>query len=648
MAVLERATRRGEPLDRLRELAAQGRLETAYDEVAPLLAELADDPAPRPGWARRAGRLLGRADTAAVLARHPALSRVTVAVTGQSTVADVVEPLTGELARHGLLLDAVVGDHGAYLRDLTDPSGAFAGVAADLTLCLLDDSTVFAEVPAVWGPDDVARAAGEVAARIEGLVRRRAATGAGTLVLTTLPLPRERTHQLLDHRSRARLGMVWREFNTRLLRLGAEEAGVVVLDLDPLLAAGPPAADVRLAQYAGARLGAALLDACAREVAHLARALTGRTRKCLVLDLDHTLWDGVLGDDGPDKIAAAGTLRGEAFGAFQRVVRQLAGQGVLLAVSSKNDRDTVLRTLRTHPDLLLREDDFARVHADWEPKSGHLAAVAGALGIGDDALVLADDSPAERAEVRHSGVRAAVVPLDDEPALHVQRLLADGWFDTLAVTDEDRARTAHYRAAGERAALRATAGTHQDFLRELGVSVELSAPALHEHERLSQLTQRTNQFNLTGLRLTPAEVARAAADPGRLLLAARTADRFGAGGLTGALLAGREQDVLRIDNAWLSCRVLARGIEQALLAAVLDHARRQGHRAVLAVFRPTAKNTRARGLYPSLGFTAEGEREGALHFRHDLLELPAPPEHVRITGPLTGGLDRRNDRRKQT
>ncbi|MET8450828.1 HAD-IIIC family phosphatase [Streptomyces sp. NPDC005209] len=639
MAVPVRTTTRGEPLERLRELAAQGRLETAYDEVAPLLAELADDPGARPDWARRAGRLLARADRDAVLARHPDLSRVTVAVTGQSTAADVVEPLVGELARHGLLVNAVVGDHGAYLRDLTDPSGVFHGIAVDLALCLLDDTTVFAEVPAVWGPEDVARAADEVAARIEGLVRRRA--GGGTLVLNTLPLPRERTHQLVDHRSRARLGVVWREFNARLLRLGAEADGVVVLDLDPLIAACGPVADARLAQYAGARIGAGLLDAYAREVAHLARALTGRTRKCLVLDLDHTLWDGVLADDGAEALAAAGTLRGEAFGAFQRAVRQLAAQGVLLAVSSKNERGAVLEALRTHPDLVLREGDFASVHADWEPKSGHLAAVADALGIGDDALVFADDSPAERAEVRHSSVRAAVVPLDDEPALHVQRLLADGWFDTLAVTEEDRARAGHYRGAGARAALRAESGSHEEFLRGLGVHVDLCAPRAHEHERLAQLTQRTNQFNLTGLRLTPPEVARAVTDPDRTLLAARTADRFGENGLTGALLATREGDALRLDNAWLSCRVLARGIEQALLAAVLAHARDTGYRAVLAAYRPTAKNARVRDFYPALGFTAAGERDGALLFRHDLRRLPAPPEHVRITGTLTTGADGR-------
>ncbi|MFJ3232153.1 HAD-IIIC family phosphatase [Streptomyces sp. NPDC086787] len=639
MAVL--TTTRGEPLQRLRDLAARGRLEECYDETVPLLAELADDPGARPDWARRAGRLLARADRDAVLARHPHLTRVTVAVTGQSTAADVVEPLTGELARHGLLLNPVVGDHGAYLRDLTDPSGVFHGMTCDLALCLLDDSTIFAEVPAVWHPDDVARAATEVAERIEGLARHRAVTGAGTLVLNTLPLPRERTHQLIDHRSRARLGMTWREFNTRLLRLGAELPGVVVIDLDPLVAASGPVADARLAQYAGARIGAPLLDAYAREVAHLARALTGRTRKCLVLDLDNTLWDGVLGDDGHDGIAAAGTLRGDAFGAFQRAVRQLASQGVILAVSSKNERGAVLDALRTHPDLLLREGDFARVYADWEPKSGHLTAVAAALGIGDDALVFADDSPAERAEVRHSGVRAAVVPLDEEPALHLQRLLVDGWFDTLALTTEDRVRAAHYRAAGSRAELRAGAGSHADFLRGLDVQVALSAPESHEYERLAQLTQRTNQFNMTGLRLTPAEVAAAAADPGRLLLAARTADRFGANGLTGALLATRDGDVLRLDNAWLSCRVLARGVEQTLFAAVLAHARDTGHRMVLAGFRPTARNGRAAGLYPSLGFTAEGEHDGLLLFRHDLRRLPAVPEHVRTTGSAATGFDGR-------
>lgn len=565
---------------------------------------------------------------------------MTVAVTGESTVGHVVDPLTGELARHGLLLRPVLGEHGTYLRDLTDPSSELRAAATDLTLCLLDAETLFAQVPTAWGPEDVV-AAGEAALSRCAALAAGAATGTGTLVLNTVPLPRAYSHQLLDHRSRALLGAVWREFNARLLRLTETAPRLVVIDLEPLVGEGGPVTDPRLARYAKVQLGAELLAAYAREVAHLARAVRGMTRKCLVLDLDDTLWDGVLGERGPDGVAAAGTLRGEAFGAFQKCVKQLGSQGVLLAVSSKNDEDQVLAALRGHPDLVLREDDFVRINANWEPKDGNLADIADRLDIATDALVFADDSPAERARVRFGLPGVAVVPLDEEPALHVTRLLADGWFDTLRLTDEDRARTGEYHRQRERRALHEKAGSHEEFLRNLGVRVELGPPRAHEFARLSQLTLRTNQFNLTGGGHQESELAELAADPdGRLLLAARTSDRFGDNGLVGAVLGTFADGALHLDNMWLSCRVLARGIEQACLAVLLARARALGLSSVTARYVPTVRNHRVRDLYPSCGFTRIGTgaaEGGPVEFHHDLARVPDVPGHVRITEFLGEG-----------
>ncbi|MEE1781617.1 HAD-IIIC family phosphatase [Streptomyces sp. SP17BM10] len=614
-------------LDRLRELRAQGRLEREYAAVAGLLAdeELAADP----DGPRRAARLLARLDPDAVTASSPGTPSVTVAITGQSTVAGLVDPLTVELARHGLLLRPLLGDHGAYRYDLADPGGRFHGAGADLALCLLDPETVFARLPAVWRPADVERAGAQVLAELAQLV----AGYQGVLVLNTVPLTRRHTHQLIDRHARTRLALVWREFNAGLLRLAEEHPGVQVIDLDPLVAETGPVHDPRLAAYARAHYTEPLLTAYAREVAHLARALRGLARKCLVVDLDQTLWDGVLGDDGPDGIAAAGTPRGEAFGAFQRVVKQLGSQGVLLAVSSKNDPEQVAAVLRDHPDLVLRPDDFVRVRANWEPKDGNLLEIAGSLGIAPGALVFADDSPAERARVRHGAPEVALVALDDEPALHASRLLADGWFDCLRLTAEDEDRARQYRLDAERARLRERAGGEADFLRELRVGVELAPAAPHELERFAQLTQRTNQFNLTGLRLTAAQLALRAADPRSLVLAARTSDRFGPNGLTGAVLGRWDDDGLHLENVWLSCRVFSRGIEQACLAAVLALAAERGARAVHAWYRATPKNGRTRGFYPALGFATVVEHPDRVHFRHDLAGPPAVPDHIVMVGP---------------
>ncbi|MFI1887742.1 HAD-IIIC family phosphatase [Streptomyces jumonjinensis] len=635
------------PLDRLRALHREGRLAPAYPEVPGLLAELAStgDPAgpPAPDLVR-AGQLLARLDPGEVLAEHPGTDVFTVAVTGHSTLSGLTAPLTAELARHGLLLRAHSGDFGSWFRDLQDTGSELYAAGADLALCVLDAHVVFDELPHPWLVADVERVAAAKLALIGSLAERYVAHGGGTLVLNTLPLQRSHARRLVDARSRARLGVVWREFNAGLLRLAAAHDRVHVIDLDPLAASCGPVSEPRLAAYAKVLLGDELLSCYAREIGHLARGLRGRAKKVLVVDLDNTLWDGILGDDGAEGIAAATTYRGEAFGRFQKAVGQLGAQGVLLAVCSKNDREPVLKVLRDHPDMALRESDFVRINANWDPKDGNLLDIARRLNLGVDSLVFADDSAFECGLVARSLPAVAVVRLDDEPALHVERLLADGWFDVPELTAEDRVRAEQYRTDAARQDLQESAGSMEEYLAGLGVRVSFSPVREHEIARVSQVTLRTNQFNLTTERLQQADVRALLDSPGRLVLAIRSADRFGENGLVGAVLISIDEGggSWRIDNAMLSCRVFARGIEQACLAAVLRQARDSGAAEVHARYRPTAKNRRVRGLYPSLGFAETGEGgDGTVSFRHHLAEesLPGVPAHIELTAEFTARRD---------
>jgi FkbH-like protein len=619
-----------EALERVRALQAGGRLAVEYPELHRLLAPLgAGDPA-----LAKAGRLLARLDPDEVLAHRPDLPVVGVAVTGSSTLGALAPSLHAEFARHGLLPRLTLGDYDAWQVDLRDPTGALHAPDTGLALVLLDASVVFDRLPPVWNAAEAAAAAEATGEEIEALVHGFLSRSRATLVLNTLPLTRLHTHQLVDLRSRAALGAAWHGLNSRLLRLGAELERVVVLDLDVLLAQGGPLCDPRLAAYAGEELGEELLARCAREVGHLARALTGRTKKVLVLDLDNTLWDGVLGEDGAEGIAARTTLRGEAFGRVQRLAGQLGSQGVLLAVCSKNDRAPVLEVLRDHPDMRLREADFVAVQADWGPKNKGLEEIAERLGLGVDSFVFADDSAFETGLVAAALPQVAVVPLGAEPALAPERLLADGWFDTLELTEADRERSARYRVEAARSDLRESASSVEEYLRQLGVRVSVERAHLGDVGRLAQLTQRTNQFNLTTERLTAPEVRSMTEDPGRLVLTVRSSDRFGDDGVVGALFACREPDGLRVENLLLSCRVLGRGIERAVVASVLDHAKVEGLTQVTAGYRPTPRNHRVREFWPSVGFVALDSQPDdpavELTFRHPLDRPLDLPEHVRL------------------
>lgn len=625
------------PLDRLRALHREGRLAQEYPSVPALLAELSGPDGDLAALAR-AGRVLARLDADAVRERHPHVRPATVAVTGHGVLDALTPALTAQFARHGIPLRTREAEYDSWLRELRDGTSPLYEPGTELALCVLDAQVVFDELPLPWQITDLAAALDDRLRQLTALVARYSEQGPGTLVLNTLPLLPAHTRQLVDHASRAELGARWREFNAGLLRLSAEHPRLHVVDLDPLVAEGGPVRDSRLAAYAKVHLGEEVLGRYAREVGHLARTLRGRTKKVLVVDADNTLWDGILGDDGPDGIAAATTYRGEAFGKFQRVVKQIGAQGVLLAVCSKNDREPVLGVLRDHPDMTLREGDFTRINANWDPKDGNLRDIAARLNLGVDSFVFADDSPFECGLVAAALPEVAVVRLDEEPALHVDRLLADGWFDVRALTAEDRLRAGQYRSEAARRDLQDSAGSMEDYLRALDIRLEVSPVRDHEVARIAQITLRTNQFNLTTRRLQEADVRRLRADPDQLVLVLRARDRFGDNGVIGAVFAERAGGTWTIDNMLLSCRVFARGIEQATVSSLLAHARASGATAVRASYRPTAKNHRVRGFWPSLGFgtTAESE-DGALEFRHDLADVPPVPGHLSLAVSFSGG-----------
>ncbi len=612
----------------LLDLHRAGKLVSRYPAIRGLLAGLSD------AELTSAGQLLARLDPDEVLREHPAVQAVTVFVTGHGTLAQLTAPLVAEFARHGLLARTVAADFDSYVFELGDPGSELYAADPDLALCVLDPMVIFDEVPVPWRPEDVERVAGEKYDLLEGLAARFQATGRGTLVLNTLPLLRSFSAQLVDHRSRARLGAVWREFNARLLGLADEYPAVVVLDLDPLIAEGIAPCDPRLSRYAKAHLSPALLARYAREVGHLSRHVTGRTKKALVLDLDGTLWGGILGEDGADGIELAGGYRGEAYQAFQQVVRQLGGQGVLLGVVSKNDPEPVATVFREHPEMALKEDDLVRICANWRPKPDNLTELAGALNLGVDGFVFVDDSPYECGLVRHALPGVAVVQVGAEPALHVEDLLRDGWFDTRQLTTEDRTRGAKYREDLVRKDFLDGFDSLEDYLHGLRMTVRLAEVGEAEVPRVSQLTLRTNQFNMTTVRLQPGDLRTLIAEPATRVVAVQAGDRFGDNGLVGAVFLRREGDTLHIDNYVLSCRVFSRGIEQACLSAVLRYARASGVTTVSARHRATAKNGKVRDFYPRHGFLPVTDDGETAVFQHDLADIPAHPSHIRLTDLL--------------
>jgi FkbH-like protein len=348
------------------------------------------------------------------------------------------------------------------------------------------------------------------------------------------------------------------------------------------------------------------MPALGHQLTALLRAILGLASKCLALDLDGVLWGGVIGEDGLAGIQLGGGPAGEAFVDFQRYVQSLARTGVLLAVCSKNNPEDAVLPFRQHPEMVLRERDIAVFMANWQPKEENLRAIAAAMNIGLDAMVFVDDNPAERSRVRQNLPEVEVVEMPADPAQYVAAVSRLGLFETLAITSEDRQRTASIRENLERKTLESAAGSVDDYLVQLDIHVQLAPFDEANLPRIVQLINKTNQFNLTTRRHADAEV-RALLAAGAYTQAMRTSDRFGDSGLTGVLIAVPEGAGLRVDTWLMSCRVLGRRLDEAMFAALVRYASENRYTHITGEYIPTAKNSQVADLYVRLGCVAAGQ-----------------------------------------
>lgn len=525
---------------------------------------------------------------------------VRLALLGSSTLTHLIPGIRVGALRRGLWVDVYEGAYGMYRRELHEPSSPLHAFRPDVLLLALDahhlggvaDSSVEEILDGLSGCWKLAR---------ESL-------GCTVLQQTALPV----FPAILGNNERryanSPLARIW-SINEHL-RERADREGVHLLEADHLAACEGVKAwfDEALWHRSKQEVHPRASHIYGEHVGRLLAAIRGRSYKCLVLDLDNTLWGGVIGDDGLSGIALGqGSAVGEAHLAVQRYALELSRRGVILAVCSKNDESVALEAFDRHPEMLLRSKDIACFVANWDDKATNLRQIARRLNIGTDALVFADDNPFERNLVRQEIPEVAVPELPEDPAGYAACIAAAGYFEALGVTNEDRDRTELYRTNAEREALRETVTDLPAYLASLRMELRCSPFDEVGLPRIVQLINKTNQFNLTTRRYTEPEVRAVLADAGALHLQFRLIDRFGDNGIIG-LVIGRLQSggELVLDTWLMSCRVLGRQVESATLNVVARQARSLGARTLIGHYRPTQKNGMVKDHYPKLGFQLLG------------------------------------------
>ena len=401
-----------------------------------------------------------------------------------------------------------------------------------------------------------------------------------------------------------------RKLNYLLMQGCQEIKNVYLIDLDALQAqmGRERFFDFRLYYMAKMPISMYALPQAAKSVVDMIQAIRGVVKKCVVLDLDNTLWGGVIGDDGLSGIQIGELGTGHAFSDFQQWLKQLKNRGILLAVCSKNNEDTAKEPFEKHPEMVLRLDDFSMFVANWQDKAGNIRRIQQTLNIGMDSMVFLDDNPFERNLVRGLIPEITVPELPEDPALYVSYLRELDLFETASYSVEDASRTDQYRLQAERTVFEASFQSYEEYLAGLDMRAKAAPFDAFHYPRIAQLTQRSNQFNLRTVRYTEQEIEALAQDDDHVGLYFTLKDRFGDYGLISVVILDKEpEDVLFISQWLMSCRVLKRGMEEFILDKIMHLAADRGIRKVVGEYLPTPKNAMVKDLYEKLGFVRVDE-----------------------------------------
>jgi len=552
------------------------------------------------------------------IAPHLHLTPFRLAILRSYAVEPLIPVLRAAACAHRIDLKVTAGGYNSYVQEILDTTNPVYREPNNAIFLSLQAADI---VPELWDgyadldSGDVNRIVARTQDDFTSWVRTLRASTAAHIVLQTLEIPATSACGELDHQSPTSQAEALFRINQHIRSIAASTPGVHVLDYGALVARygrenwhDPHKWAIINMPFRAERL-TAVAEAWMRIVCPLA----GRTAKVLVTDLDDTLWHGVVGEEGIDGIQAGKSHPGCAYRAVQRALLDCSRRGVLLAICSKNNRDDVLPVFDRHPDMVLRMEHFSADRMNWNPKPDNLREIAAELNLGMDSLVFLDDNPAERKRVRLECPEVTVIELPDDP-MEYARLVRDcPQLQRLSVSGEDRDRKNLYQVQRQRAEMERQAQTVEDYYRQLAQEVELQPAASATLSRVAQLTQKTNQFNLTTRRYSEQEIKLLAEDPAVDVYAARVTDRFGDNGITAVMITRTSEVACEIDTFLLSCRIISRTVETALLAHLVEQCRARGIRLLRGWFLPTAKNAPAADFYRTHGFTpGDGNGSGVL------------------------------------
>ena len=509
-------------------------------------------------------------------------------------------------AKNGVRFEVYEGDYDGIDLEIFNPNSGLYAFDPQYVIILTSSEKLKSRL---YDKDDRTSIANDTVDRLENLWDFFRAHSNATIIQSTFVLPSERAFGNYELKFADSVGSIFTEINSRLADRARQANNVLLNDVDFLAASVGRAQwlDPRMWNMAKSPCRLELLPLLAQSLLDTILAASGLFAKCVVLDLDNTLWGGVIGDDGLEGIALGDFDEGEAFVALQKFLLDLKQRGVILAVVSKNEHSNAILPFREHPNMILKETDIAVFVANWENKADNIRLVQKTLNIGFDSMVFLDDNAFERNIVRTYLPDVIVPELPEDPSSYLRYIVDLNLFETASFSDADKQRADQYREEAQREITKSSFTDVREYLTSLDMKIKLERFNSFNLPRIAQLIQRSNQFNLTTRRYGEAVCESLMHDPNAVPFTLTLSDKFGDYGLISVVILKIAGNSLLIDEYLMSCRVLQRGVEHFAMNNIFAYAGRQGAKRVVGQYSPTAKNGMVKDFYKNFGFVLVSE-----------------------------------------
>ena len=567
----------------------------------------------------------------------PQNRKIRIALLSSFTVGGLREALLVNCLREGVYPLIYLGNYNQYSQEILEPSSELYKFEPSLVILILDTRTVAGESYYQQNLENNEKESRDwinsTLSNISGLVAKIQENSKARILIHNFEVPTYSPLGIIDDRQTYSFRRSVEDLNAELTGAFRGDPRTFVLDYDLFASrvGKDNGTDYKMYYLGDFRISPKVIPGLSDQYIPYIRAILSMTKKCLVLDLDGVLWGGVVGEDGLEGIRLGPTPEGQPFLDLQKIILSLYHRGVILAINSANNLDDALEVFRKHPYMILKEDYFAAMEVNWNDKVSNMKAIAEQVEIGIDSLVFLDDNHVNREVVKQALPEVLTIDLPSDPSLYPKTLMDLRVFDSLQLTPEDKARGKMYAEQRKRQEFQRVAGDIGEYLKALQTVVTIEKANTFNIPRISQLTQKTNQFNVTTRRYLEDDIKRMAHSDNFLVLSLKVEDKFGDSGLTGVAIVEKGKEKWKIDSFLLSCRVLGRKVEDTLLTYIMEEATREGAQVLVGEFIPTKKNAPAKDFFAKHGFTLNSvAANGSESWVRDLHELHEFPQFVKV------------------